>query len=301
MKRNAETILRESNVASSIPERRRTTHYSMPTALHIPHHTRSNTVKILSTLIAAVSMFAATSAFAGPPVTVTFKNIGTATANYTIISSNEASTYVNASPKPAATVAAAGTNVYSVTSLISPDVNLRQRAAARRQQDPAVEQDRNAQRRRDLHRHHHLNQCRHLCLDGQFHDEVISVDDASLHGGASFRPKPASIDDEELGAAPGGRAMRLRAIGNLIAHTCSQREHTPIGQLGAQFAFKTQQHVSLLAPVIGEITRRVFDHPHANLAETLRAPIGDAGVARVFGAFDRRPVGDAEGDVGDLH
>jgi hypothetical protein len=123
MKRNAETIRRESNVASSIPEGGRTTHYSMPTALHISHHNRSNTVKILSTLIAAASMFTATSAFAGPPVTVTFKNIGTTTANYTIISSNETSTYVNASPKPAATVAAAGTNVYSVTSLISPDVN----------------------------------------------------------------------------------------------------------------------------------------------------------------------------------
>ena len=74
-------------------------------------------------LIAATFMFAATSAFAGPPVTVTFKNIGTAPANYTIISTNEAATYANASPKPAATVAAAGTNVYSVTSLISPDVN----------------------------------------------------------------------------------------------------------------------------------------------------------------------------------
>lgn len=80
-------------------------------------------MRLFSTLIAAASMLVATSAFAGPPVTVTFKNIGTATANYTIISSNEATTYVNASPKPATTVAAAGTNVYSVTSLISPDVN----------------------------------------------------------------------------------------------------------------------------------------------------------------------------------
>lgn len=80
-------------------------------------------MKLFPLLIATASMFAATSAFAGPPVTVTFKNIGTATANYTIISTNEAVTYANASPKPAATVAAAGTNVYSVTSLISPDVN----------------------------------------------------------------------------------------------------------------------------------------------------------------------------------
>lgn len=80
-------------------------------------------MKLFPILIATASMFAATSAFAGPPVAVTFKNIGTATANYTIISTNEATTYANASPKPAATVAAAGTNIYNVTSLISPDVN----------------------------------------------------------------------------------------------------------------------------------------------------------------------------------
>jgi hypothetical protein len=37
--------------------------------------------------------------------------------------SNETSTYANASPKPATTVPAAANNVYTVTSLISPDVN----------------------------------------------------------------------------------------------------------------------------------------------------------------------------------
>jgi hypothetical protein len=42
-------------------------------------------MKLLPKLLAATSIFAATAAIAGPPVTVTFKNQGTANATYTII------------------------------------------------------------------------------------------------------------------------------------------------------------------------------------------------------------------------
>ena len=80
-------------------------------------------MKLLPKLLAATSIFAATAAIAGPPVTVTFKNQATADATYTIITSNETSTYANASPKPATTVKAGINNSYTVTSLISPDVN----------------------------------------------------------------------------------------------------------------------------------------------------------------------------------
>ena len=55
-------------------------------------------MKLLPKLLAATSIFAATAAIAGPPVTVTFKNQGTANATYTIVTSNESSTYANASP-----------------------------------------------------------------------------------------------------------------------------------------------------------------------------------------------------------
>ena len=80
-------------------------------------------MNLLPKLLAATSIFAATAAIAGPPVTVTFKNQATADATYTIITSNETSTYANASPKPATTVKAGINNSYTVTSLISPDVN----------------------------------------------------------------------------------------------------------------------------------------------------------------------------------
>ena len=81
-------------------------------------------MKLLPKLLAATSIFAATAAIAGPPVTVTFKNNNTTTdATYAIVTSNESSTYANASPKPATTVSKLGSNSCAVTSLISPDVN----------------------------------------------------------------------------------------------------------------------------------------------------------------------------------
>ena len=46
-------------------------------------------MKLLPKLLAATSIFAATAAIAGPPVTVTFKNQATADATYAIITSNE--------------------------------------------------------------------------------------------------------------------------------------------------------------------------------------------------------------------
>ena len=81
-------------------------------------------MKLLPKLLAATSIIAATAAIAGPPVTVNFKNNNTTTdATYAIVTSNESSTYANASPKPATTVSKLGSNSYAVTSLISPDVN----------------------------------------------------------------------------------------------------------------------------------------------------------------------------------
>jgi hypothetical protein len=66
--------------------------------------------------------------------------------------------------------------------------------------------------------------------------------------------------------------MRLRAIRDLIAHARRECEHAAVSQCGAEFAFETQQYMPFLAPVIGEITRRVLDHPHAEFAEPLGAP-----------------------------
>ena len=82
-----------------------------------------NIHKVVLALLSIVTLFAAGAAHAGPRVMVTFKNNATANASYTIETANEASTNVNASPRPIAIVPAGGTSSYAVQSNVSPDTN----------------------------------------------------------------------------------------------------------------------------------------------------------------------------------
>ncbi|WP_407310978.1 hypothetical protein [Pseudomonas sp. nanlin1] len=61
--------------------------------------------------------------YAGPKVTVVFKNQGSESALNVRENSNENSTYLNSSPKPENEVFASCSNSYDVQSLISPNTN----------------------------------------------------------------------------------------------------------------------------------------------------------------------------------
>ncbi|MNI48804.1 hypothetical protein D3C73_1033870 [compost metagenome] len=95
--------------------------------------------------------------------------------------------------------------------------------------------------------------------------------------------------------------MRFGLVGHLVAHAGGQDELAAVFKLGVKLAFQTEEDVSLGAPVVGQVARRVFHHAYAQVAELARAPIGHARVAGVFGAFDFGPVRGAEGDVAHLH
>ena len=58
---------------------------------------------------------------AGPPVTVTFKNIGSQTVTYMPTTNNEFITKTNASPTPQASVTSNDSNTYLVQNNASPD------------------------------------------------------------------------------------------------------------------------------------------------------------------------------------
>lgn len=79
--------------------------------------------KSLSVALTIIAITAAGSALAGPPVTVTFKNVGNTNATYKIVTSNEASTHINANPKPDTPVKRGEIDTYIVQSNISPDAN----------------------------------------------------------------------------------------------------------------------------------------------------------------------------------
>ncbi|QIZ53322.1 hypothetical protein DWG24_20285 [Dickeya zeae] len=78
---------------------------------------------ILGAAMAAVMMSAAGAAYAGPAVTITFKNLGSEIATYKPITTNEVSTNAIASPKPDSTVDAQSFDTYIVQNMISPDAN----------------------------------------------------------------------------------------------------------------------------------------------------------------------------------
>lgn len=78
---------------------------------------------ILLTFLALAVMTAAATAQAGPPVTVTFKNLGTEAAEYTVVTSNEMSTQRNARSPISPKVDAGRSNTYTVQSTLSPDTS----------------------------------------------------------------------------------------------------------------------------------------------------------------------------------
>lgn len=82
-------------------------------------------MKIYTSLIAffALTALHINPAVAGPPVTVTFKNLGTQTATYTPTTSNEFITKTNAEPTPKTTINANSSETYTVQSQTPPDYN----------------------------------------------------------------------------------------------------------------------------------------------------------------------------------
>jgi len=82
----------------------------------------------METYKALIAAFALTALYtgpvvAGPPVTVTFMNLGTQTATYTPISNNEAITKLNASPTPQESVIANDSDTYTIQSRMFPGHN----------------------------------------------------------------------------------------------------------------------------------------------------------------------------------
>ena len=90
--------------------------------------------------------------------------------------------------------------------------------------------------------------------------------------------------------------MRLRSVRYLyvIARAGDEGEGAPICELGEQLALEAQQHVTLLAPMIGQVARGVLDHPDPDPPELAGAPVGIAALPCVLGRRDRRPVGGSE-------
>ncbi|MFJ4383993.1 hypothetical protein ACIP02_06570 [Pseudomonas sp. NPDC089408] len=79
--------------------------------------------KLTRILCATASLLAAGEALAGPPVEVTFRNLGTGPVTLELTNANETSTYQIAKPQPKQVVKAGETIMIKVQRLVSPDTN----------------------------------------------------------------------------------------------------------------------------------------------------------------------------------
>lgn len=75
------------------------------------------------TLCGAAALLAASTALAGPPVEVTFRNLGTEPVKLQLTNANETSTYQIAVPTPAQEVQPGSSITFRVQRLVSPDTN----------------------------------------------------------------------------------------------------------------------------------------------------------------------------------
>src|SRR5471030_889033 len=95
--------------------------------------------------------------------------------------------------------------------------------------------------------------------------------------------------------------MPFHVIAHLVTHPGREGELAAVFQLRVQLPFQTQQHMPAPAPMIGQVTGRVFDHAHTGGAEVARAPQGIAGDAWVQFRFEGGPVGGGKRDGGQFH
>lgn len=91
------------------------------------------------------------------------------------------------------------------------------------------------------------------------------------------------------------------AVGGLVAISGFQREPFSVGEFGFQLALQAENYVPFCAPVVGQISGRVFDHADADLAEILRSPERAASLPRMLGWDYLGPVGGGECKAGHLH
>lgn len=95
--------------------------------------------------------------------------------------------------------------------------------------------------------------------------------------------------------------MGLGVVGDLVGDARSQSKPASILQFRVEFPLKAEQHVPFRAPVVREVTRRIFNHAYADRTKVLSSPISHARFTRVFCQFDLCPVGNNKRKIRDLH
>jgi hypothetical protein len=95
--------------------------------------------------------------------------------------------------------------------------------------------------------------------------------------------------------------MWFRVVTDLICHAWLEDEVATILKFGSEFSVNAEKHMAFDTPVVGQITRRVLNHPNTDTPEIPSAPVGQPTFTFVLGPFDLRPVGCAKRNLVDFH
>jgi len=93
----------------------------------------------------------------------------------------------------------------------------------------------------------------------------------------------------------------LHAVADLVTHSRTKNLHAAILQLSVKFTLQTQEDVTLFAPVVCQVARRVVNDSYSNVTELPRAPMRYTRFPIVCDRFHGCPVGGLELNIPNLH
>src|ERR1700722_4080309 len=94
---------------------------------------------------------------------------------------------------------------------------------------------------------------------------------------------------------------RIAKIRLLVAYARAKREGAAVAQFGIEHAFQHVKHVPAVAPVIGKISGRIFDHPDPNVADVQGTPERLTAFTGMCGDGNLAPIRDGERQRWNFH
>lgn len=130
-----------------------------------------------------------------------------------------------------------------------------------------------------------------------------SASQVEYHGrGPTTRVFLGSIDEEDLGPRQRKSEMRVAlVVPGLKAHARFQPEGSAVLELDVEFSGEDDENMPARAPMIGAITRRIFDDSRPNVAGFNNLPERRPRFSLDLGFRDGFPIRDGKRNVENLH
>jgi hypothetical protein len=94
--------------------------------------------------------------------------------------------------------------------------------------------------------------------------------------------------------------MRIAVVTNRIDHSFLQQVFAPVLQFCFHRTFCTENNMSLAAPVISQVARRIGHHPYPHIIPANNTPFGNASNSLVYFGFDALKVGNGKRETGKI-